>query len=125
MTSCVVLIWAAVPDVSDGVEAVAVPLVLVPAEWATTLEKVLAPETVWVVLTVQSATHVPWVPATVQIQMVPDWSTIQSPIAKVPDVGAPLAVAPTKRVTAAAPVSPPVTAGRMAPIRDRSPAMLL
>ena len=48
----------------------------------------------------------PGVPAVVQTQMVPVWSTTKSPTANVPDVGAPLAVPPTYRVAAVAPVSP-------------------
>ena len=39
--------------------------------------------------------HVPGVPAVVQTQIVPLWSTIKSPFANVPDVGAPLTVPPT------------------------------
>jgi hypothetical protein len=37
----------------------------------------------------------PGVPAVVQTQIVPVWSTMKSPTAKVPEVGAPLAVPPT------------------------------
>jgi hypothetical protein len=39
--------------------------------------------------------QVPGVPAVVQTQMVPVWSTIKSPTANVPEVGAPLVVPPT------------------------------
>ena len=42
----------------------------------------------------------------VQTHMVPVWSTMKSPTANVPDVGAPLAVPPTYRVAVVAPVRP-------------------
>jgi len=42
----------------------------------------------------------------VQTQMVAVWSTTKSPTAKVPDVGAPDVVPPTKRVAVVAPVRP-------------------
>ena len=52
--------------------------------------------------------QVPGVPAVVQTQIVPVWSTMKSPTANVPEVGAPLAVPPTYRVAEVAPVRPEV-----------------
>ena len=50
--------------------------------------------------------QVPGVPATRHTQIVAVWSTIKSPTAKVPLVGAPLVVPPTYLVAAVAPVRP-------------------
>src|SRR5215471_935252 len=49
--------------------------------------------------------HVPGVPAAVQIHIAPARSTMKSPTAKVPDVGAPEAVAPAYLDVCVAPVS--------------------